>query len=72
MTEVNRYAMESDYGYIRKSAHRDLLVKFMAHVAQCEGHTYINDVSCVKFTEKERAELCKLSYEGDKKYHVPE
>ena len=47
--------------------HRELLVKYMAHIAQCEGIFFLSpgDIG-LTFSPEEFEELCRLSDEADK------
>ena len=50
--------------------HRALLVKYMAHVADFEGTTYVREDwqhdGRIKFTDEEHAELLVLSRESER------
>lgn len=50
--------------------YRELLMKYIAHVGDCEGITYVHHIGqrsdSVKFTEDEKAELKRLDDESRK------
>ena len=53
--------------------YRELLIKYMAHIASCEGIFYLGDSFFFykdrpTFSPKEFEELCRLSDEADKLY----
>lgn len=45
--------------------YRELLIKYIEHVGQCEGVNFIgqNDMSSVNFSKDETGELKKLSWD---------
>lgn len=48
--------------------HRELLVKYMVHIAKCEGIYFLPPGIKHFFSHEEFEELCRLSNEADKLY----